>query len=57
MCARIEPGNDRVKVQVLGLSSAMQYALKLGLQDLVVECEIKGPMCKWSPLIYELATF
>ena len=41
MCARIEAGNDQVKVQALGLCSAMQFALELGPQDLVVECEIK----------------
>ena len=42
MCARIEAGNDRIEVQALVLCIVMHFAVELGLQDLVVECEIKG---------------
>lgn len=42
-CARIEADNDWIEEQALGLCSAVQFAVELGLQeDLVLEYEIKG---------------
>nr|POF27364.1 hypothetical protein CFP56_14481 [Quercus suber] len=41
-CARIEADNDWIEEQALGLWSAVHFAVELGLQDLVLEYEIKG---------------
>ena len=42
LCARIEADNDWIEEQALELWSAVHFAVKLGLQDLVLEYEIKG---------------
>ena len=42
MCARIEADNDWIEEQALELWSAVPFAVELGLQDLVLEYEIKG---------------
>ena len=58
-CARIEVGNDWIEEQALGLCSAVQFAVELGLQDLVVEYEIKGFVdepCAKGPINLRMAT-
>ena len=42
LCARIEADNDWIEEQALELWSAVHFAVELGLQDLVLEYEIKG---------------
>ena len=42
MCARIEADNDWIEEQALELWSAVHFAVELGLQDLVLEYEVKG---------------
>ena len=42
LCAIMEADNDWIEEQALELWSAVPFAVELGLQDLVLEYEIKG---------------